>query len=187
MHITQVKRTKKKIIVAYTTDGEERVLRAPENPMPAFHGAFDALSALVCEICHLPSSYASGLIVTELKLTDKGNELVSFRAAKTLDDSSDTFRFATPNRLTDQPKEEGTYSPPLSESQVSLIRELIDEAAAYVKGERAQGQIHFPGGEDDEDGDGDGEADQGDVLQFSESAATGTGEPAKPERPRKAK
>lgn len=182
MHITKIKRTKKRIVVEYTADKEERVLRAQENPLPAFHAAFDALSILVCQICHLPDDYARGLVVTEMKLTDKGNELVTFRAAKTLDDSSDTFRFATPNRLTDVPKEEGVTSPPLDEAKVALITSLIDEAAAYVKGDRAQGMIQFPNGEADEEDDDDAEPSDGNALQFSASAAnarTDTGKPVK--------
>ena len=137
----------------------------------------------VCEICHLPSDYANGLVVTEMKLSDKGNELVTFRAAKNVDDSSDSFRFATPNRLTDVPKEEGVTSPPLKEIQVALIRDLIDEAAAYVRGDRAQGQIQFPSGEPDEDDEV--EPSDGNTLQFNTSAAnanTDTGTPVKPRR-----
>lgn len=184
MHITKVRRTKKKIIVEYTTDGEERVLRATENPLPAFHDAFDALTPLVCEICHLPAKFGNKMAVLEVKLTDKGNELVTFKASKEIDDSTDAFKFSTPNRLTSHPKEEGKCSPPLKEAQVALITSLIDEAAAYVKGNRAQGQIHFPGGEDDEEGDGDenAEPEAGTTLQFSESAANDTGTPAKKKR-----
>lgn len=189
MHITKVKRTKKKIIVEYTVDGEERVLRAPENPLPAFNLAFDAFPSLVCEICHLPAKFAHNLIVLEMKLTDKGNELVTFKASKPIDDSTDAFKFTTPNRLTSHPKEEGKCSPPLKEAQVALITSLIDEAAAYVKGNRAQGQIHFPGGEDDEEGDGDenAEPEATDPLPFDQTAATGTGTPAKAKKPRKPK
>jgi hypothetical protein len=181
MHITKVRRTKKKIIVEYTVDGEERVLRAPENPLPAFNEAFDALTPLVCEICHLPAKFGNKLTVLEVKLTDKGNELVTFKASKEIDDSTDAFKFSTPNRLTSHPKEEGKCSPPLKEAQVALITALIDEAAAYVKGDRAQGQIQFPAGEDDpEDGDdGAAEPEAGEKLNFSESAANSTGTPAK--------
>lgn len=182
MHITKIKRTRKKVIIDYTADGEERTLRAVENPLPAFHEAFEALAPLVCEICHLPEDYADGLIVVELKLTDKGNELVSFRATKTVNDSSDTFRFATPNRLTDTPKEEGVTSPPLKKPQVALIKSLLDEAAAYVKGERAQGQIHFPGGDaDEEDGDDEPSAPATAPLPFTAATAAGdTGTAKKP-------
>lgn len=177
MHITKVRRTKKKIIVEYTTDGEERVLRATENPLPAFHAAFDNLTPLVCEICHLPAKFGNKMAVLEVKLTDKGNELVTFKASKPIDDSTDAFKFTTPNRLTAHPKEEGKCSPPLKDEQVALITALIDEAAAYVKGERAQGQIQFPAGEDDEEGEESDSSNE--PLPFSQSASDDTGEPAK--------
>ena len=188
MRITKVRRTKKKIIVEYTVEGEERVLRAPENPLPAFNLAFDNLAGLVCDICHLPPKFATGLIVLEVKLTDKGNELVTFKASKEVDDSTDAFKFSTPNRLTSFPKEEGKCSPPLKEAQVALITSLIDEAAAYVKGDRAQGQIQFPAGEDDSDDEDSDEAEptQGEKLQFSESAANDQGTPAKKKRSKSA-
>jgi hypothetical protein len=186
MHITKVKRTKKKIIVEYTVEGEERVLRAPENPLPAFNLAFDNLAGLVCDICHLPPKFANGLIVLEVKLTDKGNELVTFKASKAVEDSTDAFKFSTPNRLTSFPKEEGKCSPPLKEAQVALITSLIDEAAAYVKGDRAQGQIQFPAGEDDPEDSDEAEPTQGQTLQFSESAANDSGQPAKKKRSKQA-
>lgn len=186
MHIELVRRIRKKIVIKYTADNEKRSLEATENPLPSFTAAFDALPPLVVDICHLPAKFAAGLIVTEMKLTDKGNELVTFRASKEVDDSTDAFKFSTPNRLTAFPSEEGKCSPPLKDEQVALIKSLIDEAAAYVKGQRAQGQIDFQAGEHEEDeGDGDDgatEPEAGETLQFSQSAANDTGTPAKKKR-----
>lgn len=189
MQITLVRRTRKKIVIKYTESGEVRTLEATENPLPAFTTAFDALTPLVCEICHLPAKFSSKMTVLEMKLTDKGNELVTFRASKEIDDSTDAFKFSSPNRLTAHPTEEGKCSPPLKDDQVALIRSLIDEAAAYVKGDRAQGQIQFPAGDpaDDEKDDDKTEPEAGEKLNFSESAANDTGTPAKPKRARKPK
>lgn len=184
MKITKIKRTKKRIIIDYIADKEERTLRAPENPLPAFNDAFEKLAPLVCEICHLPAKYAHKLTVLEVKLTDKGNELVTFKAAKDLDDSSDAFTFTTPNRLTDRPKEEGKTSPPLKKEQVALITSLIDEAAAYVKGDRAQGMIQFPAGDtDDEDDENEPEASAEPTAPLPFPAGD-TGKAVKPRKPR---
>lgn len=180
MKITKVKRTKKRIIIDYIADKEERQLKSPDNPLPAFHAAFDALAPLVCEICHFHKGYARGLVVTEVKLTDKGNELVTFKAAKDVDDSTDTFRFSTPNRLTDLPKEEGVTSPPLKKEQVALITSLIDEAGAYINGDRAQGMIQFPNGEDDDEDDDAPAGEPENQLPFDPKD---TGRPKKPKKP----
>ena len=172
LKITKVRRTRKHILIEFTSDHEERSLKSSDNPLPAFTKALDALAPLVCEIVGLPPTYTQGLTVTGLSaVTAGGNEHVLLTAKKELHDNNRPFNIVTPLRLTDVPEEEGSYSPPLSDAQLALVADVIDEAAAYIKGDRAQGQIQFEGTADDdpnEDGDGDTteEPSQGDPLPF---------------------
>ena len=152
LRILKVKRTRTHIFIDYTSDAEERTLKSRDNPLPTFVKAFEALPPLVCEIVGLPAEYTAKLTVTGVTLCDSGgNEHVMLTAKKELTDNNRPFNINTPLRLTDQPQEEGTYSPPLSEKQVALVQSVIDEASAYIKGDRAQGQIAFEEGESDAD------------------------------------
>jgi hypothetical protein len=48
----------------------------------------------------------------------------------------------------------------------ALIAECIAEAKAYVKGDRAQGQIELPEGDEDEDDDAHGDCEDTAALKF---------------------
>lgn len=180
LRILKVKRTRTHIFIDYQADNEERTLKSRDNPLPAFVKAFDALPPLVCQIVGLPEDYTNKMTVTGVTLCDAGgNEHVMLTAKKELPDNNRPFNIITPLRLTDQPQEEGSYSPPLSDKQVALVQELIDEAAAYIKGDRAQGQIDFQKGADDEEDDDTPEPAAGNQLPFPNSD---TGKPKKKKR-----
>ena len=144
MRITRVKRTRKTIFVAWTVGDEEFDLTSRDNPLPAFIKALDALPPLVCEICHLPKTYAEGLQVNGAYITEVGQvDAVTIVAVKTLPDNNRPLNLATPLRLLDNPEEPAAANPPLSDRQIGLINDLLDEAKRYVKCQRAQGQIDF--------------------------------------------
>jgi hypothetical protein len=152
--ILKVRRTRKAISIHYRNGDEDHELTSRDNPLPAFLKAIDALPPLVCELLHLPATYVSDMKASGLTISDgSGNEQVTIVAQKSLPDSNGPFNIATPLRLMDLPEAEGSYSPPLTDKQVALVDEVIEQAKAYVLGERAQGQIKFEGQDDEEDGE----------------------------------
>jgi hypothetical protein len=169
IQITSVKRTRASIVIHYEQGDGKFCIDEPDNPLPTFYKAMDALAPLVPRICHFPKSYADeGLRVTEFVIGSKGGATtVVLRVKKDLDDSSKEFTFITPERLLEQPTEEGAYSPPLGGEANALVAECIAEAKAYVKGDRAQGQIAFEEGDEDEDED----KGAGDALKFDATGA----------------
>jgi hypothetical protein len=158
IEIVSVKRTRHSIVIHWRQGNGDFKLDERDNPLPSFGVAIDALGSIVSSICHFPQSYTAGLRVAGFDLGSKGGaSTIVIRAKKDLDDSSKEFGFITPERFLEQPTEEGSYSPPLGVEAAALIAECIAEAKAYVKGDRAQGQIELPKGDKDENADGDRE------------------------------
>jgi hypothetical protein len=158
IEIVSVKRTRHSIVIHWRQGNGDFKLDERDNPLPSFGVAIDALGSIVSTICHFPQSYIAGLRVSGFDLGSKGGaSTIVIRAKKDLDDSSKEFGFITPERFLEQPTEEGSYSPPLGVEAAALIAECIAEAKAYVKGDRAQGQIELPEGDKDENADGDRE------------------------------
>lgn len=124
-----------------------------DNPLPSFYHAFEALTPLVATICHFPPKWVeNGVRVVGLRIGEQsGAQSVALVVRKDIDDAAKEFAFVTPSRLLAHPETPGKYTSPLSEKDAGLVYEAIEQAKAYVKGDRAQGQIAF----EDEDGDGD--------------------------------
>lgn len=152
IEIVEVKRTRKRIEIAWTQGKSRFDLAETDNPLPSFLTALDALAPLVATICHLPPEYArEGLRVTGVAIGEhSGARTVSLTARKDLDDASKEFVFRTPARMLAIPASEGSYTPPLSNADVALVDEAIEQAKQYVRGERAQGEIVFETDEDDD-------------------------------------
>lgn len=183
MEIKKVRITRKSVVIDYHNEGEEHGITAHDAPLPSFVKAIENLAPVVLALLGLPSDYIHGLSPVGITLTEKlGSWQVSIHATKELSDTSDPFSLATPPRFLAVPTEEGSYSPPLSDAHVDLINEVINEAKAYVGGQRAQGQL--PLTKDGEDGPT--EPQGGDVLDFgSKPAPAGEAEEAKAKRSRK--
>lgn len=169
--ILKVRRTRKHVAISYRNGDEEHNLKSRDNPMPGFDNAIAALAPLVCQLLHLPATYVENMRPVGVTITDtSGNEQVCIVAQKSLDDANGPFNIATPLRLMDIPEAEGSYSPPLGADQVGLIDEVVEQAKAYILGERAQGQIEFK--KDDEDGGGDDEDEnQGELVDITDETA----------------
>lgn len=153
--INTVKRTRRAIDIQYHSGAEGRGVNSPDNPLPAFTAALDALPALVCQILALPTSYTENLKITGLVMGLQGEaDTVSILAQKSLNDASKAFNIVTPPRLLAHPTEPGSYTPPLSNADAALVWTVIEESKAYVSGDRAQGQLPL-----DKDKDAEDEAD----------------------------
>lgn len=162
INVASIKRTRKRIEIAWTQGDAAFDLKERDNPLPSFVAALDALVPLVGTICHLPEDYtATNCRVTGVILGEQdGVETVALVARKGLDDASKEFVFKTPARLLAHPTEEGSYTPPLTGKEAEAVAEAIEQAKMYIRGERAQGQIAF----EDEDGDGD-DGDNSDTAE----------------------
>lgn len=176
--ILKVRRTRKHIVISYRNGDEEHPnVKYRENPMPAFDAAIGALAPLVCQLLNLPETYVENMKATGLTLTDaSGNEQVTIVAQKSLQDFNGPFNIATPLRLMELPEADGSYSPPLTDAQRALVDEVVEQAKAYVLGERAQGTIKFEKEEADENHSDEALTGQGsDPLPF----------PAEEEKPKR--
>lgn len=166
--ITSVKLGRKTISIAWTQGDASFDLCERDNPLPKFYPAFAALASVVGVICHFPARYCGeGLRVIGVTIGEAGGVgTVCIKAKKDIDDAQKEFGFTTPTRLLAHPTQEGKYTPALGKDEAELVAEAIEQAKAYVKGDRAQGQIEFDGDEDDEEGE------SGDSLPFETPAAS---------------
>jgi len=155
MEIHKVKRTKKEIQVEWTEESGTFQASERENPLPAFPAAMEALIPVALAIGHLPGEYASGLRVVGFTMSEQsGSPAVSLICKKDLDDAAKTFDFRLPARALQEPSSPGTYTPALSKEHAAIVTEAIEQAKAYVRGERAQGMIAFDVETASEDGSG---------------------------------
>lgn len=150
IEIVSAQRTRKTVCIHWRQGDGSFDLDERDNPLPAFVQAFDALVDLVPTILHLPTGWTENLRVIGIKMGEQGGAAtVQLICRKSVSDASKEFPFVTPYRLLAHPSEPGSYTPPLSEADAALVWEAVEQAKAYVKGDRAQGQIEFEGDEDD--------------------------------------
>lgn len=161
MTIQEVKRTRKRIFIAYHNGTEDLTIDSNENALPAFQQALDRLPELTCEIIGVDKAYALNMRALGIKMGEQGEaDTVSVIAQKSLADAAKALNIVTPPRLLAHPTEPGSYTPPLTEAQADPVWALIEAAKDYVKGNRAQGILPGIGntlGDDDESGGGEGE------------------------------
>ena len=164
IQITSVKRTRKTIEIGWTQGDASFDLSERDNPLPSFGAALDALLPVVVAVLHLPDDYADKLSVAGFNIGEQSDaRTVSFRVEVTFDDASKTLKFTTPARLLAHPVTPGVYTPPLRLEFVGRVEEAVEQARQYIIGERAQGQIELPQG-DDENGDDGDDGDDGAEL-----------------------
>lgn len=192
--IESAKLTRKDVKITYSQGESQTTIREVDNPLPSFGQSFDALKPLVGVILHLPKDYANeSMRIVAIEIGSKGGaHTVVIHASKSFDDASKQFEIKTSERLLEEPTEEGEYSPVLTDAKCQLVYDAIEEARKYVMGERAQGQIVFDDGEDEDDEGGKAGEESGAELPFTETPPApppAAEAPAKPKRgrPRKSK
>jgi hypothetical protein len=163
IQIKSVKRTRKTIEIGWEQGDASFDLSERDNPLPSFGAALDALLPVVVAVLHLPDSYAEQIAVVGFNIGEQSDaRTVNFRVEVTFDDASKTLKFTTHSRLLAHPVTPGVYTPPLPLEFVGRVEEAVEQARQYIIGERAQGQIELPEGDDDEDSNDD--ADGGEQL-----------------------
>lgn len=155
--IKKIKRTRRKLLIAWHNGTEDLSVNSTENALPEFHEALDALASLTCEVCAWSPEYSENMRVMGVAMGEQGEaETVSILAQKSLVDAGKALNIATPPRLLSHPTEPGSYTPPLTDKQAELVYALIEAAKDYAKGNRAQGELPGIGGvEDEEEGGGE--------------------------------
>lgn len=153
MDITRVRLTKKSVAISYRNNNEEITIQSKDNPRPEFIKAVEALVPLIIETLELPKEYAGRkqiggdeawklLTSTGLTVSYKGeSRQVCLVGKKDLDNCNSPFNIVTPNRMLDDPTEEGAVSTQFTTKQQAVIENVLDEAKEYVRGNRAQGQL----------------------------------------------
>ena len=112
-------------------------LRSHEDPRPEFLTALQALTSVVLSLCELPLDYGDGLTILGVTITDHdtlGRGTV-ITALKKLTRSQAPLVINTPH-VTEAGSHEN--APTLFGRELDLIEQLQEEAARYMKGERAQ-------------------------------------------------
>jgi len=164
IQIKSVKRGRKSIEIAWTQVDSGFKLNERDNPLPSFGAALDALVPVVIAVLHLPRDWESADALSIVGFTigeQSGATTISIKASVNLSDAAKLFTFTTPPRLLAHPVTPGVYTPPLEMGHVTRVEEAIEQARLYIIGERAQGQIELPEGDDE---DSEAEDDGGEQL-----------------------
>ena len=132
-------------------------LNSKEQARPELYDAIYAMRRHVVDICELPESAFKRLMIKSVTIThkDEGRGIV-ISATKELTHSRAPLCLNTPHK---SEADEGEFA--MSKNLIADMERLIDEAARYINGDRAQGKI-FKLHEDDDLGDAAG-ADDSDV------------------------
>lgn len=182
--IQKIKRSNRKLFIAYTKGGEELTVDSPDNPLPEFLTAMAHLVEILGDVLHVPTTWTGeNCRIVGMNLGEQGGaETVSILAQKSLPDAGKAFKIVTPPRLLSHPVEPGSYTSPLTEAQAQWVHELIEQAKQYVLGNRAQGVL--PGLNPDEDDDTDFSDEAPDLQALKFEVAEAAEEPAKKKRGR---
>lgn len=141
--IQKIKRTNKRIFIAYLNGSEKLTVNSDENALPEFHEALVRLGSLIEAILHVPTAWTiENLRVIGLTMGNQGEaQTVSILGQKSLSDASKAFNIVTPPRLLSHPTQPGSYTPPLTTEQAEVVYAMIEAAKNYVVGNRAQGML----------------------------------------------
>lgn len=154
MEIKKVQITRTAVHLEYENEGDIYKYESSDKPLPSFYNAVKALVPLVLETLDLPKSYAGKepqegdtnpglpLRVVGVTFVTKGeSRQVCITATKVLALTPSPFNITVPLRYMDQPTKEGATSEPYGKKHVNLLEDVIEQAKAYLRGERAQGTL----------------------------------------------
>lgn len=143
MNFTKVKHLKGSIVFEWEaeegatgTDKSEHRLTSYDEPHPDLIAAFRALVAPSLKLLDLPSMYSRDLTVSGVSLTyeEKRGRGAVITLQKKLESCPAPLIFNTPYL----PEDAGEHQPSLPSAMHEAIDGLLVEAAAFLKGKRAQ-------------------------------------------------
>ena len=143
MQIKKVKITgEEKIRIEFLQDEDEFSLVCSDNPAPSFFEALKGLVKYVVEMCELPDDYLDRISVKGVTFSYSGKEETM---GATIIAQMKLFRSNVNLNLNTPHKTEGSYSGTeadlkqlLPEGCVEALGDVIEAAADYIEGKRAQ-------------------------------------------------
>jgi hypothetical protein len=118
----------------------ETTLTSGDTPRPEFINALQAFSAHVLDVCELPDSWADGLTVCGVSISENDSQGVGIvvTAVKKVAGANAPVVINTPHLA-----EQSEHGPALCREALDAINLLLEEADRFRKGERAQAEL-FP-------------------------------------------
>jgi hypothetical protein len=146
MRFTKITANEKNAHLEWTTPAEkhpetqvEHSLYGSEGAHPEFIAALQGFVPEILKLLELPKGYEKNLVVTGLSMNYKSDRLgLVVTGTKKLDKSNSPFVIHTPHLREASDEEAGEY---LSDDMIRLVRIAEDYAAAYVAGQRMQGEL----------------------------------------------
>jgi hypothetical protein len=153
MRFTKITANEKHANLTWMTPAEkhpetqvEHSLFGSEGAHPDFIAALQGFLPEVLKMLELPKTYEKNLTVTGLSMNYKSDRLgLVVTCTKKLDKSNSPFMIHTPHLAEASDEEGGNY---LSDEIIRLVRVAEDYAAAYVAGQRVQGELFEKAGTD---------------------------------------
>lgn len=156
----------KKVVVEYVVIGDkgqrdEHKVTCQDIPKASFIAAIEALRPVALELVEAPPEWDIEVRGVSLRWTtpDQGEPTFGcvIKSVRPLETSGRPLVLNTPYKA-EQVDGDGEDAPSeycLSPEQAAVVGDLVNEAWAYIDGDRAQGTLPFgePGGEDDDDED----------------------------------
>lgn len=139
MNITKIKWKNGRMHLEYSVerergkDPDEYTMTCAEAPRPAFEDAFSQLASCMAKEAELPTAMIPELKPAGVSISyyDDGRWGVVISGVRALKKSNVPLVLNTPHKPA-----EGSHG-----ETVSIVEDLIREAEAYIKGDRAQGSL----------------------------------------------
>lgn len=141
--ITKIKDHDGKIQIGYTIvrpDGreDEHLMSCVDRPRPEFGPAMQAIAPTLAQWCDVPAEWCESLTVMGATITWANDIMGACVTAKRACSSSSPLIINAPHKPSAPYSEGGDEGTCLTEEQYKAILAIIEEAEAYLDGDRAQ-------------------------------------------------
>lgn len=125
-------------------DWDQYSMTCSDEPKPEFKAALGAMDRDVIEMCELPETYLTRIVVTGVSFSYGGEKEVrgaTVTAQMHLNKSNVALNLNTPHKVEEFYADDGDPKQLLTDGCIGRLGELEVEAEAYVNGDRAQGEL----------------------------------------------
>ena len=124
----------KKILISYSKDGEDTIVKSPEQARPQFYTALKDLRTPAMVLCELPDTWSPNVEAIGLNFHHANDKVsVEIMATRTLSDGKTKMQLITPKIGSEQ----------LDTQTSAQVTRLEGEAMLFIRGKRAQERIPF--------------------------------------------
>jgi len=140
--ITLVKNVDGKILINYSTNPgaldkkNEISMKCQEEAHPSFYSALEVLDCEVVNICGFPEDYTQRITVKGVNYFWKDGIMSAMISAQLDLEAGGKITFNTPKKPEKFTKDDPDASDQLSDNCIKKLKELINEAEAYIVGRR---------------------------------------------------